>query len=381
VKYFLVAGEASGDLHASNLMRSLQKADPAADFRYLGGDRMQAVGGTLLLHYREMAYMGFVPVLMHLPAVVRNLKFCKHAIDDYRPDAVILVDYAGFNLRMARYVKRVHPSVCTIYYISPKIWAWKERRIGAIRRWVDRMLCILPFEVAFYEKHCYEVAYVGNPTVDAIEGREAAAEPFDAFTQANGLTGQPIVALLAGSRKQEIRDNLPAMLEAAGAFERYQQVIAGAPGIEPEYYQRFTGNRQARIVFGQTYRLLQQSQAALVTSGTATLETALLGVPQAVCYRLPVAAVSSWVFRRFFSCPYISLVNLIAGRSVVKELFGDRFSVRQVREELERLLNYDSNSQQMQQGYGEVIDRLGAPGASQRAAAEIVSYLADYQKK
>jgi lipid-A-disaccharide synthase len=381
VKYFLIAGEASGDLHASNLMQSLLKADPAAEFRYLGGDRMQAVGGQLLLHYREMAYMGFVPVLRHAPAIVRNFRLCRQALRDYRPDAVILVDYAGFNLRMARYVKRLAPSPATIYYISPKIWAWKEYRIRAIRNYVDRMLCILPFEAAFYEKHHYAALYTGNPTVDAIADREMASESFDAFTQANGLTAQPIIALLAGSRRQEIRDNLPAMLEAAAPFDTCQRVIAGAPGIDPEYYRRFTADGKATVVFGQTYRLLQQAQAALVTSGTATLETALLGVPQAVCYRLPVAALSSWVFRRFFSCRYISLVNLIAGRSVVKELFGDSFSVPRIREELDRLLNDPAYRQHMQQGYREVSDRLGAPGASQRAAAAIVTYLSENRNK
>jgi lipid-A-disaccharide synthase len=311
VKYFLIVGEASGDLHASNLMRSLRQTDPAADFRYFGGDGMQAAGGTLLRHYREMAYMGFVPVLLHLPTIFRNMELCKQALRDYQPDVVILVDYPGFNLRMAQYLKSKRflasrpaqraPLVC--YYISPKVWAWKAYRIRSIKKYIDRMLCILPFEVAFYRRHHYETDYVGNPTVDVIAGREFASETFEAFTRANDLPSRPIVALLAGSRKQEIRDNLPAMLEAVSAFKDYQGVIAGAPGIDPAYYQPFLADRPVRIVFGQTYRLLQQSQAALVTSGTATLETALLRVPQAVCYRLPFAAFGSFVFRRFFSCP------------------------------------------------------------------------------
>jgi lipid-A-disaccharide synthase len=389
VKYFLIAGEASGDLHASRLMQSLLKADPAADFRYFGGDLMQAVGGTLIRHYREMAYMGFLPVLTHLRTIFRNMELCKQAIRDYQPDTVILVDYPGFNLRMAEYLKskpflasraeRRAPFI--VYYISPKIWAWKEYRIRAIRKFIDRMLCILPFELEFYQKRHYEVTYVGNPTVDAIAGREYASETFEEFTRANRLTRQPVIALLAGSRKQEIRDNLPTMLEAAAPFDDFQLVIAGAPGVDPDYYKPFTDHRQVKIVFGQTYRLLQQSRAALVTSGTATLETALLRIPQTVCYRLPFGTVSSFVFQHFFSCKYISLVNLIADRSVVKELFGKNFSVRRIREELDLLLNDNARREKMQQGYQTIIDRLGPPEASDRAAMEIVSYVADYKKK
>lgn len=376
MKYFLVVGEASGDLHASHLMRALRGVDPAAEFCFFGGDRMQAVGGELVLHYREMAYMGFVPVLTHLRAILRNMKRCRQAVSDYRPDAVVLVDYPGFNLQMARYLKssrflslyagRRPPLV--FYYISPKIWAWKAYRIRSIRKYVDRMLCILPFEVEFYKRHRYEVDYVGNPTVDAVAGRECEAETLEAFVRANGLPNRPIVALLAGSRRQEIRDNLPAMLEAVSAFGDYQGVIAGAPGIDPAYYRSLIGNRPVRMVFGQTYRLLQQSRAALVTSGTATLETALLRVPQVVCYRLPFAAFSSFVFRRFFSCRYISLVNLIAGRGVLKELFGKSFSVREIRNELDLLLNSPTYRERMQRNYQEIIDQLGPPGASEKAA-------------
>jgi lipid-A-disaccharide synthase len=376
VKYFLIAGEASGDLHASSLMRSLLKADPAADFRYFGGDLMQAVGGKLVKHYREMAYMGFLPVLLHLRTIARNMQLCKQAIRDYQPDAVVLVDYPGFNLPMAKFIKTaLHPSPLTVYYISPKIWAWKEYRIHSIRKYIDRMLCILPFEVDFYKAHHYDVDYVGNPTVDAIANRDCASETWKAFAQANHLDHRPIIALLAGSRQQEIKDNLPVMLEAAATFTEYQCVIAGAPGIEPAYYRQFMENHPVRIVFEQTYRLLQQAQAALVTSGTATLETALLRVPQTVCYRLPFAAVSSFVFRRFFSCKYISLVNLIAGKSILKELFGTSFSVRQIRDELGLLLNDKACREKMQQGYQEIIQQLGSPGASENAARAITGYL------
>jgi lipid-A-disaccharide synthase len=375
MKYFLVVGEASGDLHASRLMRSLKEVDQEADFRYFGGDLMQSVGGTLVKHYRDLAYMGFLPVLMHLPAIFKNLHLCKQAIDDYHPDVVILVDYPGFNLRIAKYMAgnrpRVHGEGCTYYYISPKIWAWKEYRIKAIKKYIDKMFCILPFEVAFYKKHRYEVDYVGNPTVDALADRENPDETFDEFIQLNRLENKPVIALLAGSRKQEIKDNLPTMLKAAAPFSDYQWVIAGAPGIDPAYYKRFTANHPVRIVFGKTYRLLRQSRAALVTSGTATLETALLQIPQTVCYRLPLKYLSSFVFEQFFSCKYISLVNLIAGQPVVKELYGKHFSVRKIREELDLLLHDESYRDRMQQGYREVTEQLGPPGASGKAALHI----------
>jgi len=375
VKYFLVVGEASGDLHASHLMRSLQQADPEADFRYFGGDLMQAVGGTLIRHYRELAFMGFIPVLMNLRTISQNLALCKQAIRDYEPDVVILVDYPGFNLRIAKYLKTsfIDPSPSVVYYISPKIWAWKAYRIHAIKKYIDRMLCILPFEVEFYRKYQYEVDYVGNPTVDAIASREYASETLDDFSRSNGLDNRPIIALLAGSRRQEIKNNLSAMLDAASVYKGYQLVIAGAPGIAPEYYRQFIENCPTRIVFGQTYRLLQQSQAALVTSGTATLETALLRIPQVVCYKIPLKHILSFVFEHFFPVKYISLVNLIAGKSVVKELFGKSFSVLQIREELDWLLNDLSYREEMQRGYQEIIERLGASGASEKAAQVIVS--------
>jgi lipid-A-disaccharide synthase len=383
MRYFLIAGEASGDLHASLLMRSLQKTDPDAQFLCLGGDAMQAAGGVLIRHYKSLAYMGFVPVLLHLHSIVGAMRSCCRALRDFHPDAVILVDYPGVNIRMAKYAKtRLSGSLPVIYYISPKLWAWKEYRIHSVRKYVDRMLCILPFEPEFYARRRYYGAiYAGNPTVDEIASRAFASETFEAFTEANGLDRRPIVALLAGSRKQEIRDNLPAMLEASSAYGDYQWVIAGAPGIDAAYYRPFIENRPVGIVFGQTYRLLQQSRAALVTSGTATLETALLRVPQAVCYRLPLAGFGSFVFRRFFSCEYISLVNLIAGKSVLKELFGGSFSVQQIRNELDRLLNDQAYCQQMQEGYQEVIDRLGPPGASETAAREIKSCIRDCKGK
>ncbi|KAA6303466.1 MAG: Lipid-A-disaccharide synthase [Candidatus Ordinivivax streblomastigis] len=370
MKYFLVAGEASGDLHASNLMRSLQTVDPQAEFRYFGGDLMQSVGGTLLKHYREMAFMGFIPVLMHLRTVLKNLNDCKKAIAEYRPDVVILVDYPGFNLKMAKYVHS-QLKIPVYYYISPKIWAWKTYRIQSIRKYVDRLFSILPFEVDFYKKYNYPIDYVGNPTVDALAARDFQNEAFADFAEANQLKKQPVIALLAGSRLQEIKVNLPVMLEAAASFKDYQLIIAGAPGIEPSYYQQFMKDYPISVVFGQTYRLLQHSRAALVTSGTATLETALLRVAQVVCYRISFPRLSTFIFEHFFSCNYISLVNLIAGKTVVKELFGKYFSEQNIHKELDLLLNDENYRRQMDKGYCEVIKQLGNAGASDEVAQQI----------
>jgi len=374
LKYFLVAGEASGDLHASNLMKSLKKIDREADFRFFGGDLMQSAGGKMLKHYKDMAYMGFIPVLLHLRTIFSNLDLCKREIEAYSPNRVILVDYPGFNLRIAQFVKeKLQIPVC--YYISPKIWAWKENRIHAIRKYVDCMLCIFPFELEFYRKHGYQVEYVGNPTVDAIAGSALSTESFEEFTSRNQLAGKPIIALLAGSRKQEIKDNLPFMLSAASVFKEYQAVIAGAPGIDPDFYRPFMDKYAAGIVFDSTYPLLRQAKAALVTSGTATLETALFRVPQTVCYKTPLKHITGFIWRHFFKVRYISLVNLIAGKPVVKELFNENFSTENIREELNNLLNNEQYISNMQSGYQEVIDKLGKPGASDRAAEIIFTYL------
>lgn len=368
MKYFLIAGEASGDLHASNLMVALKEQDAEADFRFFGGDLMQAVGGTLLKHYREMAFMGFIPVLLNLRTILHNMKTCQEEIGRYQPDVVILIDYPGFNLKIAKYVKTVlHLPV--YYYISPKIWAWKQYRIKDFRRYVDRMFCILPFEKEFFRKFDYPVDYVGNPSVDSVARyKEKQAASPDNFLADEGLSGKPILALLAGSRRQEIKDNLPTMLEVAAAYPDYQPVIAGAPGVEPDYYKQYIGNHPAHIVFGKTYDLLQHSHTALVTSGTATLETGLFRVPQVVCYYVMAGHLSSFIFRHFFHTKYISLVNLIAGREVVQELFGARFSQQQIHDELGKLLHDKSYRQEMLDGYDEIIRLLGKPGASQRAA-------------
>ena len=375
MKYFLIAGEASGDLHASNLMAALKEKDPNADFLFLGGDLMQAVGGKLVKHYREMAFMGFIPVLLHLRTILNNMKACQEEIKRYQPDVVILIDYPGFNLKIAKFVK-TQLRLPVYYYISPKIWAWKQYRIKDFRRYVDRMFCILPFEVDFFNKLNYPVDYVGNPSVDSVASYkiEQTAQP-DRFHQEAQLDKRPILALLAGSRRQEIKDNLPTMLDVAAAYPTHQAVIAGAPGIEPDYYRQYIGDKPVKILFGQTYPLLQHSDAALVTSGTATLETALFQVPQVVCYYVKAGKIASFIFRHFFHTPYISLVNLIAGREVVQELFGARFSRAQIEEELGRILHDGEYRNQMLEGYNEIIRLLGEPGASQRTASLIVQSL------
>ncbi len=376
MKYFLIAGEASGDLHASNLMKALTQLDADAEFRFFGGDQMQAVGGTLVTHYREMAFMGIIPIIRNLPTLFKLLKSCKDEIQNFRPDVVILVDYPGFNLKIARFVKTVL-HIPVYYYISPKIWAWKKYRIRDFRRYVDRMFCILPFEPAFFSQLNYAVDYVGNPSVDSVARyrSEQCNRPDANFEKQAGMDGRPVLALLAGSRRQEIAANLPAMLQAASAFPHWQPVIAGAPGLDPSHYEPYLAATKATIVFRQTYNLLAHSDAALVTSGTATLETALFRVPQVVCYHVKGGALVNFIFRHFFHVPYISLVNLIAGREIVRELFGKNFSIACITEELKRISADASYRNCMLQGYEEVIRLLGEPGASKRAANLIYSSL------
>ena len=384
MKYYLIAGEASGDLHASHLMQSLKNLDTEADFRFFGGDLMSAVGGTRVRHYQELAYMGFIPVLLHLPTILHNMKMCKRDIAEWQPDCVILVDYPGFNLKIAKYVKS-QTNIPVYYYISPKIWAWKEYRIKNIKRDVDELFSILPFEVPFFEqKHHYPIHYVGNPTADEVREYKASPCPSnrrgegsasDSPLLLEGLGEAPSLALLAGSRKQEIKDNLPAMLEAVSGFEKdYRIVIAGAPGIEQSYYSQFIGDAPVEIVFNQTYPLLSKAHAALVTSGTATLETALFGVPQVVCYETPLPRLIGWLRKRLLKVKYISLVNLIADREVVKELVADTFSVANIRRELERILD-GPERQAMLDGYDEVRRALGEEKAPDNAAALICNLL------
>ena len=367
MKYYLIVGEASGDLHASHLMRSLKEIDADAQFRFFGGDMMTAVGGTRVRHYKELAYMGFVPVLLHLPTILRNMKMCKQDITQWQPDCVILVDYPGFNLKIAKYVKS-HTNIPVYYYISPKIWAWKEYRIKNIKRDVDELFSILPFEVDFFEKkHGYPIHYVGNPTADEVREFLRSEEC--------GVRSENTIALLAGSRKQEIKDNLPPMLEAVKELEKdYQIVVAGAPGIEPEYYKLFMQDTKAEIVFGQTYSLLSKAHAALVTSGTATLETCLFGVPQVVCYKTPLPALIGFLRRHLLKVKFISLVNLVAGREVVRELVAESFSVSNIRAELMKILDGEAR-EQMLDGYKEVSRALGDQKAPENAAKQIIESL------
>ena len=390
MKYYLIAGEASGDLHASNLMRALKARDAEAQFRFFGGDLMQAVGGTLVKHYRELAYMGFIQVALHAGTIMRGMKMCKEDIVAWKPDVVILVDYPGFNLKIAKYVK-THTQIPVYYYISPKVWAWKEYRIKDIRRYVDEMFSILPFEVPYFAKHNYPIHYVGNPCVDAVADFKAGyRETYKEFCDRHGLDfHRPIVAILAGSRKQEIHDNLPIMLAVTKEYTKsamcsrltldeypdFQWVVAGAPGIDEEMY-RGLGCQDVKVVFAETYPLLTHSYAAMVTSGTATLETALFQVPQVVCYYMKFGKVVSWLRKLVLKVEHISLVNLVADFPLVRELVADEMNELELRKALDRLLLYDSCHRDMIRDYIDMVLRpLGAPGASEHAAAKMVALL------
>lgn len=361
MKYYLIVGEASGDLHASRLMRSLKKVDELAEFRFFGGDLMAAEGGTRVKHYKELAYMGFIPVLLHLGTIFSNMKKCKEDIVKWNPDVVILVDYPGFNLSIAKFLKS-KTNIPAYYYISPKIWAWKEWRIRSIKRDISEMFSILPFEVPFYEqKHHYPIHYVGNPTAQEVaEFRSNYAQSYADFCVENNLDShKPTIALLAGSRLQEIKDNLPAMIEVAERFEDYQIVLAGAPSIDDAYYEKFIKNTPVKIVKNKTYPLLAHSTAALVTSGTATLETALFDVPQVVCYETPVPKLIRFGFNHIIKVKYISLVNLIADQEIVKEMMADRFTVDGIANELYQILPEKPARSKMLEAYQEVHRRLG----------------------
>ena len=370
MKYYLIVGEASGDLHASRLMHSLKEFDSRAEFRFFGGDNMSAEGGYRVRHYKDLAYMGFVPVLLHLRTIFKNMSLCKKDILLWQPDVVILVDYPGFNLNIAKFVHK-HTQIPVYYYISPKIWAWKEWRIHGIKRDVKEMFSILPFEVPFYEKkHHYSIHYVGNPTAEEVlKFRHDYHESFENFCLENGLnSNKPIIALLAGSRMQEIKDNLPAMIEATDHFVDYQVVLAGAPAIDDEYYARFLKGTDVKLVKNKTYPLLSHATAALVTSGTATLETALFNVPQVVCYETPVPSLIRFGFKHIIKVKYISLVNLIADKGVVKELLADLFTVDNIISELRRILPGSKYRDMMLNDYKEVYARLGEQVAPENAA-------------
>ncbi len=384
MKYFLIAGEASGDLHASNLMKALRQADPQAQFRCYGGDCMKAAGGTLLRHYSSIAYMGFIPVVMHARTILRAMKECRQAIAEWQPDALVLVDYPGFNLKMARFAK-AHTGIPVHYYISPKIWAWKEHRIRNIRRDVDRLYSILPFEVPFFTlKHHYPVNYVGNPSVDEIALWKAGyTDTRTTFLKKHDLPDKPLIALLPGSRRQEIKDNLTRMIAAALPCTQngYQLTIAAAPGIGDPFYRDNIGRtaggdtQDIHILRNSTFEILSHAEAALVTSGTATLETALFGVPQIVCYHIRMGKLFALLRKLFLKVKYISLVNLIVGRQLVPELVGDRMNAGNIRSQLLPILEGGPARKAQLEGYAEMAAKLGEPGAPSRAAALIAKSL------
>ena len=377
MKYYIIVGEASGDLHASHLMASLKKEDSQAEFRFIGGNLMQAVGGTLVKHYRDMAYMGFIPVLLHLRTIFANMAYCKRDIVEWKPDALILVDYPGFNLDIAKYIHST-TNIPIYYYISPKIWAWKEWRIKAIKRDITALFSILPFEVSFFEqKHGYPIHYVGNPTADEVRTFcKEYKETKDELCDRNNLDkNKPIIALLAGSRKQEIKDNLPMMIQTASQFADYQMVLAGAPSIDDGYYNKYVEGSNVKLVHNDTYALLSHSTCALVTSGTATLETALFGVPQVVCYKTPIPRFMRWAFNHILKVKYISLVNLVADREVVPELFADKFTFNDITRHLSLILPGGDGREAMLRGYDEVKAKLGNDVAPDNAAKTMVALL------
>ena len=374
MKYFIIAGEASGDLHASNLMRELKVEDPQADFCFLGGDLMQAQGGKMIKHYRKMAFMGFWGVLKNARKVLNNINECKKAIVRYQPDVVILVDYPGFNLPMARFTKE-KLNIPVYYYISPKIWAWKEHRIKAIKQYVDKLFTIFPFETTFYARHNYPVEYIGNPSVDSISARPNQQQTFSEFCTINKLSKKPIIALLAGSRKQEISACLPRMIQATQRFPEYQAIVAGAPGIAPSFYKSLLKDKSVRITFDQTYELLQQAKAAVVNSGTATLETALIGTPQVVVYNVYFGRFMMLLKDYFVKVKYISLVNLVAEKEVVKELMAHFFTIENVSKELDNILHDKTYRENMLHEYNVMKDSLGGPGAASKAAKKMVEIL------
>ncbi|WP_445712630.1 lipid-A-disaccharide synthase [Flavobacterium sp.] len=369
MKYYIIAGEASGDLHGSNLMKALYEKDPSAEIRFWGGDLMQNVGGTLVKHYRELAFMGFIEVIMNLKTILNNIKICKKDIETFQPDAIIFIDYPGFNMRIATWAKE--RNIPTHYYISPQIWAWKENRIKAIKRDVDYMYVILPFEKDFYEKkHSFPVHFVGHPLIDAIANRTEVSD--EIFRKENQLSDKPIIALLPGSRKQEISKMLSIMLSVVKDFPDYQFVIAGAPSQEYEFYQTFLTNENVKFITNKTYDLLSHSHAALVTSGTATLETALFNVPEVVCYK--GSYISYQIAKRIITLKYISLVNLIMDKEVVKELIQEELNTKNLKIELEKILNSESRTVILE-NYAQLKQNLGGEGASKKTAELIVNSL------
>lgn len=369
MKYYIIAGEASGDLHGANLMKELFKQDPKAEIRFWGGDLMQQAGGTLVKHYRDLAFMGFAEVVQNLKTILNNIKFCKQDILSFQPDVIIYIDYPGFNMRIAEWARK--QGFKNHYYISPQIWAWKESRIKAIKRDVDHMYIILPFEKDFYEKkHNFAVEFVGHPLIDAIHNRKSTDAV--SFRKEHSLDDRPVIALLPGSRKQEIAKMLEGMLSVVNDFPDYQFVIAGAPSQEFSFYQQFLGSSNVKFISNKTYDLLSIAHAALVTSGTATLETALFKVPEVVCYK--GNWISYQIAKRIITLKYISLVNLILDKEIVKELIQDDFNKKNIKAELQKILAPDYRANLLKQ-YDLLEQQLGGIGASQKTAALIIKHL------
>jgi lipid-A-disaccharide synthase len=366
MKYYIIAGEASGDLHGSNLMKGIFKEDPNAEIHFWGGDLMQKTGGKLVKHYRDLAFMGFIEVVMNLKTIFNNLKFCKKDILEFKPDVLVFIDYPGFNMRIAKWAKKLE--IPTHYYISPQIWAWKENRINAIKRDIDKMYVILPFEKDFYEKkHNYPVEFVGHPLIDAIQNRKKTVEA--SFKKENNLSDKPIIALLPGSRKQEITKMLNEMLSVVDDFKDYEFVIAGAPSQDYEFYKPFLKNKNVHFISNKTYDLLSISHAALVTSGTATLETALFKVPEVVLYK--GSTISYQIAKRIITLKYISLVNLIMDAPVVTELIQGKCNKEHIKNELQKLLE-ENHRKKLLDDYNTLEEKLGGAGASEKTAKLIV---------
>jgi len=370
MRYYIIAGEASGDLHASNLMRELKVLDPVCSFRFWGGDKMREQGGELVKHYKELAFMGFTEVIINLRTILKNIELCKRDIVAYKPDVLILVDYPGFNLRIAEFAKRNRIKV--FYYISPQVWAWKQSRVQHIKKYVDRMFVILPFESDFYKKFNYPVDFVGHPLLDALEQREKTKDSFEEFVRKNDLDQRPVIAILPGSRKQEIEKMLPVMAKVSSFFPAYQFVVAGVSTQQKSFYLELAGAHRVKYVFGKTYELLEQSTAALVTSGTATLETALFGIPEVVCYK--GGEISFRIAKMLVKVDYISLVNLIMEKEVVRELIQNDFNETTVKTELDKLLHQASYRNSVIEGLGELRNKLGGTGASKKTAQLIINY-------
>jgi lipid-A-disaccharide synthase len=373
MKYFLIAGEASGDLHASNLIKALKKEDPNAEFLAWGGELMEEAGATILKHYKELAFMGFLVVIQNIRTILGNERLCKSQIADFNPDAVIFIDYPGFNLRIAKWAKANHFK--TLYYISPKVWAWKQSRAWKIKKTIDKMFVIFPFEVPFYKNYEYGVEFIGHPLMDAIEQFKSKDETKEEFAAANNLDDRPIIAMLPGSRNDEIRHMLPVMLETAKKLTDFQFVIAGAPSQDIEFYQEVAKSTSINIIFGKTYQILNHSVAGLITSGTATLEAALFNVPQVVCYK--GNTISYEVARRLIKVKYISLVNLVLDREVVQELIQADLNVDKTTAELKRILYNSEYHTSMMNEYVSLRKALGNSGASERTAKLMVQYLSN----